>query len=350
MQEIVKLLNVVYADVQCVSGAVSKSHNSGDEVFTDGSVRYMNPKLLRPFARARQAATRLCRQHGERFLSGWAVPDESLKEVREGLAAISRDVAREKAILMNDLHTHRMEWSMKHPEILAFQSKFKTDKEIEENIAMFVSIYKIEPSTVEHEGLQDGIQVEVLGLGARVLAGIAKDVRDSWSPDAQGATTRSRGVLERIALKLERMSFISGDLSEVADMIQKSLDVLPSSGPIKGQDFLILSGLMNTLSDPDKVVRTARISANENPHSMWVSYGQQDVEIVPIQSAPDVDEGQHLPPVEELTVTPVTDDSSDDGWPSEPESSDDEGRDEDAAPPGSLLGAQQSAPESAWAW
>jgi hypothetical protein len=274
MQEIVSLLNVVYSDVQCVSGAVSKERSTSDEVFTEGSVRYMNPKLLRPFAKARQAATRLCRLHGTRFLSGWAVPDESLDEVRAGLAAISTSVQVEKAKIVSQLSTHRIEWEMKHPEVVNYRERFPTNSAIEASISMLVSIYKIAPAEVGHESIQDGIKSEIAGLAGRVLGEIAQDVRDSWSPEAQKATTRSRGVLERIQVKLERMSFVDAELAEVATMIGSVLAILPASGPIHGTDFVILSGLMNTLAEPHKVVQMARVAATESPQSIWVGFVQ----------------------------------------------------------------------------
>ena len=272
MHEIVNLLNVVYCDVQSVSGAVSKERTTSDEVFTEGSVRYMNPKLLRPFAKARQAATRLCRLHGTRFLNGWAIPDESLAEVRAGLAAISKEVDLEKATLVSKLAGHRLDWEMKHPEVVRYRDRFPTNAGIEASISMLVSIYKIAPGDVVHESITDGIKAEVAGLAGRVLREIAQDVRDSWSADAQAATTRSRGVLERIQLKLERMAFIDTELAEVAGMIGSVLAILPASGPIRGTDFVVLSGLMGTLANPHQVVQMARIAAKESPQSLWVSY------------------------------------------------------------------------------
>jgi hypothetical protein len=272
MQEIIQLLNVVYADVQCVSGAVSKSNRAQDEVFTDGSVRYINPKLLRPFAKARQAAARLCRIHGTRFLSGWAIPDASLNAVRDGLAAISTEVAMEKAQLMAGLSGRMMDWESKHPEIIPYRAKFPTTRSVDESIGMFVSIYKISPSEVGHESIRDGIKAEVGGLAARVLTEITQDVRDAWSTNNDCATTRSRRVLERIAMKLESLAFVGGDLGEVAVMVHSVLDVLPTSGKIQGNDFIILSGLMNTLIDPTRTIATAKMARRQSPASLWGNF------------------------------------------------------------------------------
>jgi hypothetical protein len=269
VKEIVGKLNIVCPEVQCICGSVSKSGEVVDSAFTQGSVRYMDQKLLRPYSKARQAATRLCRINGTRFLNGFAIPDENIQAVRAGLQAIYQELASERLNLEAKLPDHMREWALKHPEILPYQIKFPTARMIVESIGMMVSEFKINPSDLQSTGIKDGISHEISGLAARTLSEIAQDVRDSWSPEAQGATTRSRGVLERMKHKLDSLAFIDAELSEVAQMIGRTLSELPSTGPIRGNDFMVLSGIMNTLSDPANVVKTARIAAKDSPTSLW---------------------------------------------------------------------------------
>ena len=272
-EKILDQLTVVLVETSCVSGAVSKSgiDKNGNDVFTDGSVRYMDRKLLRPFTRARQASARICRTHGTRFLGGWAIPDESLNEVKASLEEISNDFDRDKADLNAQLGAHRLEWEAKHPEIGEYRGRFPTDMEVSNGLQYYVSVYKIQPGDMA--GLKNGVAAAVNGFAGQVLSEISQEVRDTFSADAQKATSRATNVLVRIKTKLERLAFVDQELANVAKMIEDVLKELPASGPIRGHDFVMFSGLMNTLSEPSMVVNTARMLAQDTEQDVWSTFG-----------------------------------------------------------------------------
>lgn len=286
-QSILGNLNIVQVDVSCASGAVSKTGSdvASDEVFTDGSVRYMDRKLLRPFTAARQSAIRLCRNFGTRFLGGWAIPDSNLPEVQQGLTAIIKDFEAKKAAFMVGLPAELLKWITKHPEIRKFESQFPSAAGIGSRISIHCAAYKINPGTVEGvTGTEhDGIQSAIGGLAGQVLCEVAQEARDSFSPDASKASSRARGVLLRLGHKLDSLAFIDGSLAEVGKLIRDVVKMLPTSGPLHGTDFMVYAGLMNALMEPDRIVQTARVAeASADKVSVWGVFDTAETEAAPL--------------------------------------------------------------------
>lgn len=275
-QEILGRLNVIQVEVSCPSGAVSKTtvDRNGNEVFTDGSVRYMDRRHLRPFTAARQAAIRLCRDYGTRFLGGWAVPDESFQEVMKGLEAIAMKFADEKKELSAILPGHREEWEAKHPEVLAYRSKFPNDLGIIEGISISAAAYKIDPKPTGLIG--NAVSEAVAGFAGKVLGEVAQEARDSFSPDAQMASSKAKAGLLRIASKLDSLAFVDSTLATVSGLIVETLNSLPE-GPLRGRDFVVYAALMKTLMNPAEVVNVAQVMESEGSGAdVWGSFAPTD--------------------------------------------------------------------------
>lgn len=308
-QEILGSLNIVQVEVTCTSGAVSKtdSGNRGDDVFTDGSVRYMDRKLLRPFLTARNAASRLCRSFGTRFLGGWAIPDTKLSVVRDGLEDITREFAVERAKLEGELSLHRAEWLTDHPEVGAYAHRFPTAAEVMSGISIQTSAFKINPQAMpglsggEHDGITQGVK----GLAGQILAEIAQDARDAFSPETTQASARAKNSLVRAKEKLDALTFVDASLATVAKMIGDTLAVLPSTGPLRGQDFAIYAGLMNTLMQPKQVVATAAMLAISDKSTAWLAFGPKDSPLTPTGLIGHADEVVNPEPAALDQATPV---------------------------------------------
>lgn len=275
-QEILGRLNVIQVEVSCPSGAVSKTtvDRNGNEVFTDGSVRYMDRKYLRPFTAARQAAIRLCRDYGTRFLGGWAIPDESFPEVMKGLEAIAIKFGDEKKQLSGILPVHRVEWEAKHPEVLTYQAKFPTNLGIIEGISISAAAYKIDPKPTGLIG--NAVTEAVAGFAGKVLSEVAQEARDSFSPDAQMASSKAKAGLLRIASKLDSLAFVDNTLATVSGLIVETLNSLPD-GPLRGRDFVVYAALMKTLMSPAEVVNVAQVMETEGVGAdVWTGFAPVD--------------------------------------------------------------------------
>jgi len=88
---------------------------------------------------------------------------------------------------------------------------------------------------------------------------VAQDVRDTWSPKADGVTQKIRGLLNRVAEKCHSLAFLDGKVGRIAHFVDEIAAALPSNGRIIGRDFLMLSGLMEILSDPGRLLAESKL-------------------------------------------------------------------------------------------
>ena len=256
VHELTQKINVIVPDVRTISGTVSRDGEvtADDDVFTSGSVRYINPVHLRPYLAARNAANRYCRLRGVRFLSGYAVADESLDSIASDMSEIGKDVAEKKAVLIANWDRYLNEWQDGHAEVAKWSYRFPSARHADQRIGFSVSIYKIHPAQVVMKGAEDGIASEIKGLAGRVLEEIAQDVRETWNPGTEKATQRIKGLLRCIAEKARTLSFLDGGrLGDLAKFVEDTIASMPPVGCIEGKNFLELSGLMSILVSPAKM-------------------------------------------------------------------------------------------------
>lgn len=254
VSEITGKLILVGVDVSSISGTITRDdRRDGDDkdVFTSGAVRYISPIVLRPFAAARQAAVRACRSRGTRFWGGWAVSEEALPELKLELERIAKFVNEKKEAVINNWERELAQWEGIHPAAATYRNRFPSRNMADKAIGIAVSAVKIAPTGNVILGADDAVSQEVFGMPRRILEEIASDVRDSWKPGAQKATQAIKGLLGRIRDKCSSLSFVGGNLADVAAFVDRSILSLPQSGDITGNDFLRLSGILSLLEKPD---------------------------------------------------------------------------------------------------
>lgn len=274
---LVNLINVVVPDVRCISGGVSKD-GSDDQAFTAGSVRYIDPKELAYFSTARGAAGRVCRQNGARFLSGYAVADDRLDKVLSLLEDIAAEVAVKKAHLIQNYDAMRASWLAKNPSISTWLTKFPDSGYVDRQTGMSVAVYKISPFSMKPDSsIDDGVARQLDGLPWQILQEIAQDVSDTWTPGAHRLTQRIKGLLTRVRDKLRSLEFLGGNLRTIAQAIEDVMMRLPVAGPIEGADYVLLTGLLNALSDPNRIVNelSGMVSHGMSVEDLWAAPAHQ---------------------------------------------------------------------------
>lgn len=269
--QVLQLLNVVVPEVRCISGTVSKD-GSDDAAFTRGAVRYINPISLRQFATSRGAAQRLCRSNGTRFLSGYAIADDRMDAVLAGLEVIASEVGNAKKYLVDNFDNLCEKWSQDNLGILPWQSKFPTAGYVDRQCGMAVAVYKINPQQLPvFSAMEDGVAVELEGLPLQIVQEIAQDVKESWIPDAGRSTQRIKGLLHRVRDKLRSLQFLGGNIQSIATLVEDVISRLPTTGPIEGSDYVLLSGLLFSLADPHRMVRDlSGIDNGSTIDDLWV--------------------------------------------------------------------------------
>ncbi len=265
-------LNLVHAPVRVISGTVSEGEENLEgrdvDVFRPGAVRYVAPERLRPLLRLRAQAHKILRQNSAPFLSVRAVSDEAIDYVQTQLVGLEQQIDTERETFIQNFSSYVDEWVSKHPEVQKYRSKFPNEALIRVRTGMDVSVFKIHPQQVKTQ--RDGIDREIKGLAGRILYEVAQDIEESWDPGASKGTEKIRGVLARVINKLDGLAFVDQGLAHVAAMAREVLQRMPAVGVINGVDYVILSGLLKTLSDPSNVVNVAReIAEGAEPTDIW---------------------------------------------------------------------------------
>ncbi|CCG40701.1 conserved hypothetical protein [Magnetospirillum molischianum DSM 120] len=80
-----------------------------------GSKKVCNPEDLRVFATLKARAIALLDRHGVRFLGGWALPENAVKPVSEGLNVIATDFAAAKDSFLARYDQAIQEWVSNNP-------------------------------------------------------------------------------------------------------------------------------------------------------------------------------------------------------------------------------------------
>lgn len=275
IKSVIDNIHLLKVDVKSVGGYVSKTQIIRGDVFTDGSVRYIDSVYLRPFQAARVAAMKACRNVGTRFLGNWAIPNHELTCVIARLEAIAGDVKLAKDKLLAEYSMALDEWQYQHPEVIPYKDRFPKIGYITDHVGIEVAAWKMvteqNPVISSNSKIQDGVTSAVKGLPAGVLVEIAQDVTETWKPGRDKASSRIKNLLVRVIKKLNTLSFLGGNLGRIASMTERVLQGLPQEGNIEGDDFVVLSGLLSMLSNPEQMVQIAndlKIDASVN----WGSY------------------------------------------------------------------------------
>lgn len=300
--ELVGRLNVVMPEINVISGGISRGE-TGEDAFSSGQVYYIDRVLLRPFNTARAAMQRICRQRGVRFLSGYAIPDASLPAVLDELQRKREEIEVQIENFLSIMPEKMEEWRSAHPEIAPWEGEFPTVEQARKRLSVSVGVFKITP---DNEAGGDVLQ-EVAGLAGRALEEIAMDIRLSWEPKAPEVTQKARGIFRRAVTKLRSLLVIDPHLGEVADSIEQVLGTIPTEGKIAGKDFLVLTGLVNSLSSPRAMLSMCEQLKAVAPQDLWGTQQASEADEMPTEVDEESAKPEDVPePAEALAEAPQT--------------------------------------------
>lgn len=281
-KELIGRLNIVLPEVNVISGNVARKGGvEAGSAFTDGQVHYLDRAHLRPFNSGRAAMQRICRQRGVRFLSGYAVPDESLPAVLDALRIERQKIEGQIKDFLDAMPQHMEDWKAAHPEIGPWEGDFPTVDYARRRMGVSVGVFKITPDAAAG----DDVIHEAGGLAGRALEEVALDVRLSWDPKIPEVTQKARGIFRRAITKLRSLAVIDPMLAEVADAVDQVLTGLPNEGRISGSDFIVLNGLANSLSSAASMTSMAQQLKVVAPADLWGVPADSTPEPTPVTDA-----------------------------------------------------------------
>ncbi len=246
---IIKNVTVMVFDARAITGLVS-ADDSAEESFTSRGVRYMDPKELNAFAAIRQSAHTALLRLGTRFLNGYAVANDKAEKAAAILAEKAAQWEAEKNRIVMNYERLKDEWVAAHPEVQPFQDRFPSLAWVNARIGFEWTSIQIAPT---QEG-ERGLAAMIGELPAQILEEVAADVSKSWTPSGQRMNARTRGIIERVADKLDSLSFLGGKLGPMAARLREVLASLPKEGTFGPQEAALASMVLAMLSSPRSAV------------------------------------------------------------------------------------------------
>jgi hypothetical protein len=257
-QDVLNKLNIIDVQIKTFSGYMTRQDEvleQGDEVlFTKGSIKIIDPAHVKAFTNSRTFAKRICSAVGVGLAGGYAVSDESTKDVLEKLIALRKRFYDEKALFLQNYDAYVEEQANFKPEHYHLVKSRKPTKEYVDNQLQFeIRIYKMVAANVE--GVDNFINDEVGDLKWQLAKEISQDIKSSWKgrDGSDKADARTVGMLKRIQEKLKSLVFLDKRIGEVQNFIGEAIKALPGS-KITGRDYLFLVGVIETLADPKRLL------------------------------------------------------------------------------------------------
>ena len=285
-QEITQKLNIIDLSIRVPNAtAVSSRRVDGDEkVFKAVNAAFCNTRTFAPFQAMRRRVERLCLSKGTRLCGGFAVPDEALPGILEGIKTSQAQFEQDRAKLLGSWPEPVEQWIAQHmSEEVEIRAIAPTATTIGAGLAFDVRLYKVASQTesLNQFGVRDGLAGQVSGLAMQIASEVAAEAKDFWRSrqDAGRAEQTARVGLNRWLGKIKSLLFIDPRLSRAVKLLEDGINGLPVSGMIEGADFIALSGLIAIMSDPNTILHEPVV----------IDIGKKD-EVVPDGLIPGMEE------------------------------------------------------------
>ena len=268
-EQITQKLNIIDLAIRVPNPtAVSSRRVDGDEkVFKAVNAAFCNTRTFAPFQAMRRRMERLCLSKGTRLCGGFAVPDEALPGVLEGIKTAQAVFEQDRAKLVAAWPEPVEQWIVQHPsEEVEIRSIAPSAAVIGAGLSFDVRLYKVASQTeaLNHYGVKDGLAGQVSGLAMQIASEVAAEARDFWRSrqEAGRAEQTARVGLNRWLGKIKSLLFIDPRLTRAVKLLEDGINALPVSGMIEGADFIALSGLIAIMSDPVTILNEPAVVMN----------------------------------------------------------------------------------------
>jgi hypothetical protein len=224
-----------------------------------GSKRICDPAELRIFGALKGKAVTLLDRIGVRFLGGWAIPEQAVRQVQTDLAAIADDFQSAKEAFLYRYDDAVRGWIQDNPgwETIIADAVVGVDA-VRSRLGFGWQLFRVVPPRKDRTmEVQAGLAEEVGGLGAKLFGEVARMAQDAWHKSLSGKTSVTRKALSPIRTlqrKLSGLSCVEPRVAPVVELIDTALGTVPDGGAIEGGDLVMLQGLVCLLGDPDRLI------------------------------------------------------------------------------------------------
>ncbi len=247
-----------------------------EEVASLGSKKVIGREPLTVFDVLKKKAQRLPEEIGVRFLGGYAVPVERVKEVSDHLLSVKAEFEVAREDFLNNYGRLVDEWIAEHPGFAdSLRKAVPSVEQVARSLTFQFAIFQVTPAQAE-----SGLGVQAQGLGGRLLEEVASDARRWMERNLASATEVSRRSLRpltRIRGKLAALSFLSGAAEPLTQAIDDVLGECGNLTPITGGPLVRLKAMALLLADPVRSQQVVDASVvAKTIDGMWAPATQAD--------------------------------------------------------------------------
>lgn len=249
-------LDLVYFDIQAISGKSTLDETEIPEedrkAVRPGTVSHFDMAHLRPFERIRKEVRRIALQHGTRLMGGFAFPKANTQSFLDAIQHTKAEWDEAVTEFIGHYDDYVDQWCLENP-TRAPTIRFSRPPR-DALLGKFRFAYQ--GFTIASAGVAGStiLEEDIQGLPAQVCAEVAQDLKHNFDGQKGVVSQRVRRLLQRTRTKFDSFAFLDPALANASARIKDALDALPKAGPIAGNDFLILAGLVGVLQQPAKVL------------------------------------------------------------------------------------------------
>lgn len=228
-----------------------------ETVVSLGSKRIIDDQEIKPLRSAYQRANYVLHQYGVRFMGGYAVPESKLKELSKDIDALRDEFYQAKQSLLNDYDIKLDDWVKRHPgweDII--RNAAASLKDIDRATTFEWQCFRVN-SVPEMNGTNESVEAEAGNLSGRLFSEIAESMQKVWTNQIEGKSKVNRSAIKSVYRSLEKMKslhFLHPWIGPLATDLEQVMGRLPHTGRLEGQDIHTLMGVVQLLSDTDRVI------------------------------------------------------------------------------------------------
>jgi hypothetical protein len=280
-----------------------------------GSMRVIDPEKLKPFEKIKRRATSVLENYGIKFLGGYAVPQEKIRDVVDELEALKNQFYDLKNNFIPNYDRWVTEWIDKdweRPEWReAIQRSVTPKAQVDAGIQFGYAACRVAPDGDKH--LSQTLGSQVRGLSDQLYAETAETAErlmETGLATRGHVTQTTLNTVRKMNTKLKGLMFLSGDVKALADYIDELLASLPKSGVVNGSQYNQVVTLVSTLSEEDSIRRLIKnlnkANGAEAPEAEVEEQAQEEVIHVQQPAEPEAPEPVVETVVEEIPLVAQT--------------------------------------------
>ena len=226
-----------------------------------GSKHFISRDELKKFNNLRNEAQTICKSYGVSFMGGFAVPKERLKQVVSALDIVVETFNKEVIQFVQNYDLLIQNFANANPDWKEVILKAVPER-------TYVSSFMSATFTAFQLGVTEGFESSLESKANGLSASLFEDVSDMTkglikslnNQDSKvGVTQKATWYISNITDKLKGLAFLDNSITPVIRYLDSQMALLPMTGRLSGESYMLLQGLASLLSDPsgDAIKRVA---------------------------------------------------------------------------------------------